>query len=207
MIIPPFSKEADLIEVLDMLDGVMLTGGLDIDPRRNGMPAHPAAQPMAERREIMDKMLIQKIVERKMSCLAIGVGMQQLNVYLGGSLFMHIPNDLPKSMPHFDTAGGPHRHIVNLEPDSKIEKLYGTSELRVNSRHHQAVNAIAPRLRVGARCPDGVVESIESIDPNWFCLGLQWHPEADTASALDLQLFDRFVQSSIKVNDRLRLAA
>ncbi|WP_246539552.1 gamma-glutamyl-gamma-aminobutyrate hydrolase family protein [Telmatocola sphagniphila] len=207
VIIPPLGKEADISEMLDMLDGVLLTGGLDIDPRRNGQPAHPTVQPMAERREMNDKILIQKIVERKMPVLAIGVGMQQLNVYLGGTLFMHIPNDVPKAMPHFDATGGPHRHIVLLEADSKIEDLYGTNELRVNSRHHQAVDQVAPRLRVGARCPDGIIESIESIDPNWFCMGLQWHPEADTASALDLQLFDCFVQSSVRSSDRLQLAA
>jgi putative glutamine amidotransferase len=208
ILMPPMTKEADLNELLDKLDGVLLTGGLDMDVRRTGAPAHPALQPMAERRDVADRLLVAKIVERKMATLAIGVGMQQLNVILGGSLFMHIPTDLPRAMQHFDPTGsGPHRHIVTIEEDTRIEEIYGTTELRVNSRHHQAIDRVATRLRVGARCPDGVVESLESIDPNWFCLGVQWHPEADTASALDLQLFDCFVQASVRSSDRLQLMA
>ena len=142
-----------------------------------------------------------------MSVLAIGLGMQQLNVLMGGSLFVHLPLDCPKALPHFDPSGGPHRHMVTLEPDSKIEEIYGDCELRVNSRHHQGINTVAPKMRVGARSPDGVIESIESIDPNWFCMAVQWHPEADTASALDMQLFECFLQAAVRQSDRLQLAA
>jgi putative glutamine amidotransferase len=150
---------------------------------------------------------VQKIIERKMSVLAIGLGMQQLNTMMGGTLFLHLPVDQPKSMPHFDPSGGPHRHIILLEPNTKIDEIYGGGELRVNSRHHQAVNVVAPKMRIGAKAPDGVIEALEAVDPNWFCMGVQWHPEADTASALDMQLFECFLQASIRQSDRLQLAA
>jgi len=206
-LIPPLGKDAELDAILDRLDGMVLTGGLDIDPRRQGLPTMAAVQPMAERRELSDRMLVQKIIERQMPVLAIGLGMQQLNTLMGGSLFLHLPVDQPKSMPHFDPSGGPHRHIVMLEPNTRIDEIYGGGELRVNSRHHQAVNVVAPKMRVGARSPDGVIEAIEAVDPNWFCLGVQWHPEADTASALDMQLFECFLQAAVRQSDRLQLAA
>jgi putative glutamine amidotransferase len=206
-LIPPLGKEAELDAILDRIDGIVLTGGLDIDPRRQGLPTMAAVQPMAERRELSDRMLIQKVIERKMSVLAIGLGMQQLNTMMGGNLFLHLPLDQPKAMPHFDPSGGPHRHIILLEPNTRIDEIYGGGELRVNSRHHQAVNVVAPKMRVGARSPDGVIEAIEAVDPNWFCLGVQWHPEADTASALDMQLFECFVQATVRQSDRLQLVA
>jgi putative glutamine amidotransferase len=207
IIFPPLGKDAELDALLDRVDGMLLTGGLDLDPRRSGLPTMAAVQPMAERRETSDRMLVQKIIQRRMPVMAIGLGMQQLNTLMGGTLFLHLPIDVPKSMPHFDPSGGPHRHIVLLEPNTRIDEIYGGGELRVNSRHHQGVNLVAPKMRVGARSPDGVIEAIESVDPNWFCLGVQWHPEADTASALDMQLFECFVQATVRQSDRLQLVA
>ncbi len=207
ILIPPLGKEAEIDAILDRVDGMLLTGGLDIDPRRQGQPTVSAVQPMAERRELSDRILIQSVIQRQMPVMAIGLGMQQINTMLGGSLFLHLPSDQPKALPHFDPSGGPHRHMVLLEPNTRIEEIYGDGELRVNSRHHQAVNTVSPKLRVGARSPDGVIESLEAIDPNWFCMAVQWHPEADTASALDMQLFECFVQATIRASERMQLQA
>jgi len=207
IILPPLNKEPEIDALLDKCDGILLTGGLDMDPRRLGQPAPAAIQPMAERRELNDRVLVRRIVERRISVLAIGLGMQQINAATGGSLFLHLPNDVPKSMPHFDPSGGPHRHIITLEADTKIEEIYGEGELRVNSMHHQAVNQVGPKMRVGARSPDGVIEAIESTANNWFCMGVQWHPEADTASALDMQLFECFVQASVRASERMQAVA
>ncbi len=207
ILIPPLGKQPEIDAILDRVDGMLLTGGLDIDPRRQGLPTMSAVQPMSERREASDRLLVQSIVERQMPLLAIGLGMQQLNVSMGGTLYLHLPVDYPKSMPHFDPSGGPHRHMVILEEESRLEEIYGDGELRVNSRHHQAVNVVASRLRVGARSPDGVIEAIEATDANWFCMGVQWHPETDTASALDMQLFECFVQATVRQSDRMQLQA
>jgi putative glutamine amidotransferase len=207
LLLPPLNDEELLEALLDKVDGVLLTGGLDIDPRRQGQPGHPALQPMAERRETNDRILLKQIFDRQLPVLGIGLGMQQLNAYSGGTLHLHIPTDCPKSMPHFDPTGAPHRHIVLLEPESRIEEIYGDEELRVNSRHHQCVNTVGPNMRIAARCPDGVIEAIEWIDPSWFCIGVQWHPEADTASALDMQIFECFVQATVRESPRLQLAA
>jgi len=150
---------------------------------------------------------MRRLVARQMPLLAIGVGMQQLNAARGGSLFLHLPEDLPRAMPHRDPSGGPHRHIVVLEPNTRMEEIYGAGEIRVNSAHHQAVRQPGSDLRVGAVSPDGVIEAIEATDPSWFCVGVQWHPESETASALDMQLFECFVQACARQAQPLQLAA
>jgi len=207
VVLPPYAKDVEIDALLDRLDGVVLTGGLDLDPRRAGHPTHPAVVPMPERREVADRRLIQAAIDRRMPVLAIGVGMQLLNVTLGGTLFLHLPEENPKAMPHFDPSGYPHRHTVLLEANTRIDEIYGGGELRVNSGHHQAIKTVAPKLRVGALAPDGVIEAVEAADQDWFCVGVQWHPEADTASALDMQLFECFVQACLRASQPLEMAA
>lgn len=205
ILLPPMGKEAETDALLDRVDGVVLTGGLDMDPRRNGQALTNSIQMMADRRDASDRILVRRVIERQIPVLAIGVGMQQLNVLTGGSLFLHLPLDIPKALPHFDPTGAPHRHIVLLEPNTRIDEIYGGGELRVNSRHHQAINTLGKGMRVGAKSPDGVIEAIEAEDQDWFCLGVQWHPEADTASALDMQMFECFVQATTRESPRLQL--
>src|SRR4051812_45393951 len=200
VVLPPYAKDVDLDALLDRLDGVVFTGGLDLDPRPAGQPTHPAGVPMPERRAASDPRLPQAAIDPRLPGLALGVGMQLLNVVCGGSLFLHLPEEQPKALPHYDPSGGAHRHTVLLEPNTRIDEIYGGGELRVNSGHHQAVKQVAPKLRVGALAPDGVVEAVESADPDWFCVGVQWHPEADTASALDMQLFECFVQACLQAS-------
>lgn len=206
-ILPPLGKEGHFDDLLDRCDGVMLTGGLDLDPRRQGQPRHQHVTPMAERREESDRVLIRQVLKRQMPVLAVGLGMQQLNVTMGGSLYLHLPEDLPRALPHFDAAGGPHRHLVLLEPNTRMEDIYGSGELCVNSYHHQAVRQVGSGLRVGATSPDGVIEAIESTDPSWFCVGVQWHPESESASALDIQLFECFMQACVRASQPLQIAA
>jgi putative glutamine amidotransferase len=203
ILIPPLRKDnfAELDALLDMLSGVVMVGGMDLDPRKRGEPLTAAVKPMPARREDSDRYLLTKVVERKLPLLAIGVGMQLVNVHFGGTLFAHLPTDNPKAMPHFDPTGGPHRHMVLVEKNSYLEEMYGADELRVNSTHHQAVNQVGKRLRVGAKAPDGVIEAIETTDESWFCVGVQWHPECDTASALDRQIFDCLVQAAAKYTE------
>jgi putative glutamine amidotransferase len=207
VILPPLGKAPELNALLDRLDGIILSGGLDMDPRRQQQPTHPSVQPMAERREENDRLLVRLILERQLPVLGIGVGMQQLNAACGGSLFLHLPEDLPRGLPHKDPSGGPHRHAVLLEPNTRLDEIYGGGEIRVNSAHHQAVRQVGAKLRASALAPDGVIEAIEAVDPNWFCVGIQWHPESETASALDMQLFECFIQACLRQAQPLQLVA
>ena len=200
LLIPPLKREnfAELDTYFNMVSGVIFSGGQDLDPRKTGQQLTSAVQLMAARRDDSDRYLFEKMVERKVPVLGIGVGMQLINVYFGGTLFLHLPFENPKAMPHYDPSGGVHRHMVMLEPNTMMDDIYGGGEIRVNSMHHQAINQVGRRLRVSAKSLDGVIEAIESTDPNWFCLGVQWHPECDTAAKLDMQLFENFVMAAGK---------
>jgi putative glutamine amidotransferase len=207
VVVPPLGKDIDVDAWLDRLDGFILTGSnQDLDPRRLSMLPHSSVQPLPERREESDRLLVRRLLERRLPLLAIGLGMQQLNVACGGTLYVHLPQDMPRAMQHRDPTGAPHRHLVLIEPGTRMEEIFGACEMRVNSAHHQAVRQVGDGLRVGARAPDGVIEAIESTDIQWFCVGVQWHPESESASALDLQLFEYFMQACQR-QSTVRMAA
>ena len=88
-----------------------------------------------------------------------------------------------------------------------MERVYGDGELRVNSMHHMAIDDVAHGFEVTARCPDGIVEAIESRNPDWFAIGTQFHPESDTASALDLRVFEEFVEAVKESAAAMRMVA
>jgi putative glutamine amidotransferase len=193
VILPPIAEEDDVERMLDMLDGVVLVGGADLDPRRDGFMLHPTVRPMDPRREDFDRLLVRLIAKRRMPVFGIGAGMQLLNVSQGGNLFLHLPEDLPKALPHKDPLDPAHRHGLEVAAGSLMERVYGDGEIRVNSMHHMAIDELAPGFRVTARCPDGVVEAIESTSDDWLAMGTQFHPEAESASALDVRIFEEFI--------------
>lgn len=193
VILPPLVDEDDINAVLDKLDGIVLVGGADLDPRRDGYMIHPAVRPMETRRESFDRKLMRAIADRRLPVFGIGVGLQLMNVVLGGNLFLHIPEDLPNAIPHRDAHDPGHRHTLELVPGSLMERVYGDGEIRVSSRHHMAIDEVASGFKVTARCPDGVIEAIESDNPEWIAIGTQFHPENDAASALDLRVFEEFL--------------
>ncbi len=192
MVLPPNKDEEDLGRMLDMLDGIVLVGGADLDPRRDGYMLHPAVRPLDARREEFDRRLMMHIAKRQLPVFGVGTGMQLINVSQGGTLFLHIPEDMPKALPHMDLIDPAHRHGLEVVPGSLMERVYGDGEIRVNSLHHMAIDDVAPGFRVTARCPDGVVEAIESMT-DWLAFGTQFHPESGSASALDLRIFEEFI--------------
>lgn len=197
LLLPPFENEDDLLQVMERLDGLVLCGcNLDLDPMRMKMHPHPAVKVMPRRREDFDRRIAELAIQRQLPVLAIGSGMQLVNVLCGGTLYQHIPEDLPRSIHHRDPVEKNLRHVLEIVPGTRVDAIYGPGEVRVNSNHHMAVNQLASRFRVSATCPDGVIEAYESVEDDWFCLGVQWHPESNTASALDLQIFEAFVDAS-----------
>jgi len=193
IVIPPLPEESAVNDVLDLLDGIVLVGGADLDPRRDGFMAHPSMRLLDERRETFDRMLVLLVATRKLPVLGIGSGMQLLNVSQGGNLHLHVPDDLPQALPHSDVMDRQHRHPLLVEADSTMGRVYGEGEIRVNSSHHMAVDEVAPGFRITARAPDGVVEAIESEDQSWFAVGTQFHPQSSSASSLDLRIFEELV--------------
>lgn len=208
IVIPPLQSEDDMNAVLDKVDGVVMIGGADLDPRRDGFMRHPTVRPMDPRREEFDRRFMQTIVDRRHPVFGIGVGMQLLNVVMGGNLFFHIPDDLPTAIPHKDPQDPAHRHSLDVEPETLMERVYGDGEIRVSSRHHMAIDELADGFRVTARCPDGVIEAIESEIEGWVAIGTQFHPENEAASALDVRVFEEFIDAmSQNAGTMLRVAA
>jgi putative glutamine amidotransferase len=173
--------EAGTAEIMDRLDGLILTGGQDVHPNRWGgddsaLPDDdPRFVPLAidEERDEYELTLTGAAVDRNLPLLAICRGHQLLNVAFGGTLI----DDLPMSEVEHMSASSPPQsddHRLELAADSLVGRIYGRT-VRVNSWHHQAVDALGSGLVVGARAPDGVIESIEV--PGVAVLGVQWHPE------------------------------
>jgi putative glutamine amidotransferase len=207
VILPPLEDKADIRRVLDHLQGFVLVGGGDLDPRRDGFQLHSSVRPMDARREDFDRLLMEQIAELRMPVLGIGSGMQLLNLSQGGNLFLHLPEDMPEAIPHRDPQDPEHRHGLTVVFGTLMERVYGDSEIRVNSMHHQAIDEVAPGFAVTARCPDGVAEAIESTMEDWFAIGTQFRPESESASALDVRIFEEFVEGVVERTKGLRLVA
>lgn len=207
VMLAPLEQRDDVERVLENLDGVIMVGGGDLDPRRDGFMLHPTTRTMDSRREAFDRMLIDVAAMRRLPVFGIGAGMQMLNVSQGGNLTLHIPEDMPKALPHKDPLDPNHRHALEVIPGTLMERVYGDGEIRVNSRHHMAVDEVADGFIVSARCPDGVIEAIESVDPAWLAIGTQFHPESGSASALDQRIFEEFIEGIMTGATMLRVAA
>lgn len=207
LILPPMEDKNDLARVLELVQGFVLVGGGDLDPRRDGFQLHSSVRAMDARREDFDRMLMEQIAERRLPVFGVGAGMQLLNISQGGNLFLHLPEDMPEAIPHKDTHDPEHRHGLEVVFGTLMERVYGDGEIRVNSMHHMAIDEVAPGFAATARCPDGVIEAIESTQEDWFAIGTQFHPEAESASALDVRIFEEFIDGVLQRSRAVRVAA
>ena len=191
VVIPTVDNRSTLGEYLDRLDGFLFTGGLDLPPQAYGQSKHPQTVECDPRRFACDRLLAELVRERDIPVLAICLGMQLLNVVYGGTLIQH----LETSILHAAIDGGNDSlHSIVLEEDSLLRQIVGHSELEVNSAHHQAVDRLAPGLRVLARAPDGTVEAVQMTHKDFF-LGVQWHPERIFERAEQRGIFETFVKA------------
>lgn len=189
------TESASLDELLAVLDGVVLTGGRDYDPKTYGQEPHPATRLIDPRRERFDRDLAGRLLRSDLPTLGICGGMQLLNIAAGGDLHQHIPDALPNALTHTRRSARDSYHKVAIEPHSLLRRLLGREELEVNSSHHQAVRRVGEGFRVVARSPDGVAEAIEWPGRS-FLLGVQWHPERMAERAEHLALFKGLVEAA-----------
>ena len=171
VVIPPFEGTPQL---LDRLDGLVFSGGSDLDAGLYGQPQHPGTLGVIPHRDASEVELMRAALERDLPLLGICRGMQLLNVVLGGSLHQHLDDFLDGSL-HKAAPGTFATHPVSIEPGSRLQAMLG-DELEVHSCHHQAPDRIGEGLRVTARAADGVVEGIE-MEGARFAVGVLWHPE------------------------------
>jgi putative glutamine amidotransferase len=198
VMIPVGIPESDLACLLDSLDGVVLTGGADINPARYGVKMHPEIGAIDQARDEMEIPLVRMIVEMKKPFLGICRGFQMLNVALGGTLFTHVADQLPNALHHPNYTNQCRDllvHTVSVEADSQLAKIFGSTEVWVNSLHHQGVDKIAKGLRPTAFAPDTLAEGLEMAD-HPFGIAVQWHPEALPENPQMQALFEAFVDAS-----------
>lgn len=200
-IVIPFTNPELAVATLQLCDGIILSGGEDVDPQFYSQEPHQKIGPTIPERDVFEMAIVKYVLEHNMPLLAICRGMQILNVALGGSLIQDIPSQVQDSMKHTQIIERSRdSHGVTIHEDSKLYQIFGTDKVRVNSLHHQALDAIANDLRVVARSSDGIVEAVEYIEPSTFTIGVQWHPESMASTNPYMNaLFAEFIKCSSKV--------
>lgn len=197
----PVSLDRDqLQELFPLLDGILLTGGADIDPKRFKGAAHPRVYEIDPERDEMEIWLVRQAVEHHKTFLGICRGIQVINVALGGSLFTDIADQAPNPLRHDWYPDIPRdylAHEVTLVSGSRLADILEMQTTQVNSLHHQAIQTLAPGLRPLAHAPDGLVEAVE-LPGHPFGFGVQWHPEWMPKSPEMTRLFRAFVQAAAK---------
>lgn len=182
---------------LENLDGLLLTGGTDLDPELYGEDREPATDEPDKARDRMELALLRDALNRDMPVLAICRGMQLFNVFHGGTLVQDLPTPHCHRQPGIVSA-----HRVSVRDESSLRRITGGGEWDVNSRHHQAVKRVAPGLVVAAVAGDGVVEALERPGAR-FAIAVQWHPEDRVSEwPCDRRLFEAFAESVANFRDR-----
>ncbi|HEY3861158.1 MAG TPA: gamma-glutamyl-gamma-aminobutyrate hydrolase family protein [Verrucomicrobiae bacterium] len=200
-IFPATTDKSIIAECVARCDGVLLTGGDDIDPKRYAKKLPPKLAKtlglLEPERDEWETGLIARVFERKRPLMAICRGHQMLNVALGGTLVVDIPAEIPGALNHrqMDRKMEP-VHEIKIAPGSILARVTGRQTLGVNSTHHQALGKVAPALRVTAETSDGVAEAVELKEPKRlpFLLSVQFHPERlIDRQGVFLLLFSSFV--------------
>lgn len=176
VLLPPQpSPEASAAAVLDGLDGLILTGGIDVQPELYGAPRHPMTDPARTDRDAWELALLRGAEERRMPVFAICRGLQLVNVARGGTLHQHLPDVLGTE--RYRLGGGVFAsNTVTVDENTALADLIGDGEFTVHSYHHQGIDQLGEGLTVTARSDDALVQAFESTGDGYL-LGVQWHPE------------------------------
>jgi len=195
VILPLVETLEEARETVGRLDGLLLSGGGDIDPSRYGQNVRRTDQLGAPARNASDLLLARAAQERGTPTLGVCLGVQVMNVEFGGTLLQHLPEDVPGSLKHEEETEESPEHAVTVEPETLLSRILGAASAVVNSFHHQSVGKVAPGFRVAAKSPDGIIEAIERPDLPFY-VGVQWHPERMLDSPVTRKLTGAFVDAA-----------
>ena len=200
----PITRDADVIEsYADLVDGILFSGGDDINPRSYGEDQLWPCGDVCPLRDDFEIQLARTLLRKHPDKPVLGVcrGEQVLNVALGGTLYQDVKSQLSGCICHQQHQIAPYAsHKVCIDPDTRLHAIFGAEEILVNSHHHQAVKDVAEGLRITARAADGVVEAFEKPDHPYF-VAVQWHPERlveREENAAHRNLFKTFVDACRK---------
>lgn len=204
-IVPAFETGNDVDDILERVDGVMITGAVsNVAPAHYGKTEEEKDGPFDHGRDANTLPIIRAAVERGVPLICICRGIQELNVALGGTLISEV-QDHEGRMDHREPEEGTRdekfgiRQTVRIVEGGCLARVVGAGEIQVNSLHRQAIGALAPRLTVEAVAPDGTVEAVSVLDSRGFAVGVQWHPEywarTDTPSRKIFEAFGDAVRA------------
>jgi putative glutamine amidotransferase len=202
-VIPLLPHDPDTLgEIFDRLDGVFITGGVDVDPGRYGEAKTPLCGATDPDRDAVEIALLTHALSRGLPVFAVCRGIQILNVACGGTLYQDVTAQVPAALKHdfFPTPEQPSRkflaHDVTVKPGSRLGHILGEAVVPVNSMHHQAIKDLAPNLAPTAYAPDGIIEGVEAADGRYL-VAVQWHPEelTDTHPGM-ARLFSAFAEAA-----------
>jgi len=197
VLIPSLIAEDGWDVVYSRLDGILFSGGGDIALEHFPGEPHPRINEVDPARDAIELNLVKTAASDGKAFLGICRGCQVVNVALGGTLYTHIPDQLPNALDH-DYPGNKRTilvHEVKIEEGTRLADIYGEPIINVNSLHHQGLREIAPSLRAAGQAPDGLVEAIELRD-HPFGIAVQWHPEWLTDQESTRNLFRKFIQAA-----------
>jgi len=187
VLIPTVENQSEYLKsIICRIDGLLIPGSRDMDPKHYNEKPHPKLNPMNRDRTAAEFKALESALENNLPVLAICGGMQFVNVFFGGSLYQDIQDLFDKPLRHEKGA----IHPVKIDRQSGLYKVLGVEKFDVNSYHHQAVNKIGKGLTVNAHSPDGIVEGFESEEHS--LLAVQWHPELED-SEQSKQIFESFL--------------
>ena len=199
VLIPSLIAEDGWDAVYSRLDGILFSGGGDIGLEFSPGEPHPRIDDVDLARDSSDLKMVRAAASDGKPFLGICRGCQVVNVALGGTLYTHIPDQLPNAIDH--TYPGTLRtvlvHEVKIEEGTRAAEIFGEPIIKVNSLHHQGLKEIAPSLRIAGHAPDGLVEAIE-LSPHPFGIAVQWHPEWLTDQEPARNLFQKFMEAAKK---------
>lgn len=202
LVLPPLMGEAHAEDIIEILDGLVLSGGEDVDPVHYGESPHPTVKDNIDPlRDAQELALFRLAQAQHLPVLAICRGIQLVNVAMGGTLWQDLPSDKPQSLPHHQTDARTARtHAVEITPGSRLEQALGSTRIEVNTFHHQSIRQLATGLVVTGMAPDGEIEGVESREGAPWLLAVQWHPEEFHAQkpAPDLGLFAALTKECLR---------
>jgi putative glutamine amidotransferase len=183
-------------QYVDLLDGIVFTGGDDLNPDLYGETYHPKADPVDPKRQQFELALMAEAERRRLPILGVCLGVQLMNVYRGGSLIQFLP-DLHRenSLEHRSMGDPTRRHLVRIVEGTVLAETIGKRQITVNTRHKQAVGRLGRGLRVNANATDGIIEGVEDPSLPLF-LGVQWHAENLTDVPEHLAIFKLLVEKA-----------